>query len=398
MLSIYNLANVAPRSTTDLNLAADDVEEAYRAILAQVESAGGRVVNSQLTKPTPEQTTGTIAFEVAGRRRPTCCSAPSAARARSMRLETSTNPDTQNSPTPSAGSACRCGRSRRSAARVGDAATRGRRRREQVRQAARRAAGCRRGSSQSEINQQDPNQTTATLEVDVRRDQRAAVDKALADAGGVYGRAVVAPGGGRGGAGGQGAARASRCTTSTTSPPARRRRSASRRTTSPRPPADVESTAVAARRAEGRQRLGPAARRADRSPASWSTSPSPSAAELIDKARGQGRVLTVQRDQNPVVARRRLRPRPPVGDVRHRRPDRQARPEPRRQHPLGPVDERAVAAAERDVDGDRAVPGRPVGAGAVARVEARAAPPPRPRERDEPRPPRQVRRRTRRVT
>ena len=43
-LSIYNLANVAPRQTATLNLAADDVEMAYQAILHRVAKAGGRIV------------------------------------------------------------------------------------------------------------------------------------------------------------------------------------------------------------------------------------------------------------------------------------------------------------------------------------------------------------------
>ena len=45
-LSLYNLANVAPRQTTNLNLAAVDAEAAYRAITARVEKAGGRVVTA----------------------------------------------------------------------------------------------------------------------------------------------------------------------------------------------------------------------------------------------------------------------------------------------------------------------------------------------------------------
>ena len=62
LISLYNLANVAPRQTTNLNLACRNVEEAYRQILARVEKAGGRVVSSNLNRPKAEQTTGTISF------------------------------------------------------------------------------------------------------------------------------------------------------------------------------------------------------------------------------------------------------------------------------------------------------------------------------------------------
>jgi glycine cleavage system regulatory protein len=95
-LSIYNLANVAPRNTTTLNLAAEDVEKAYRAVLEQVTSAGGRVVNSQLTKPTVEQTTGTVVFEAPAEAADVLLGAVRGA-GEVMRLDSTTNPDTQNS-------------------------------------------------------------------------------------------------------------------------------------------------------------------------------------------------------------------------------------------------------------------------------------------------------------
>ena len=45
-------------------IAAEDVESAYRAVLERVEKAGGRVVGSNLAKNKPEQTSGSINFEV----------------------------------------------------------------------------------------------------------------------------------------------------------------------------------------------------------------------------------------------------------------------------------------------------------------------------------------------
>lgn len=63
-VSLYNVANVAPRETVMISLAAVDAEAAYKAILARVEKAGGRVVTSTLNRQKSEQTTGSIHFEV----------------------------------------------------------------------------------------------------------------------------------------------------------------------------------------------------------------------------------------------------------------------------------------------------------------------------------------------
>ncbi len=63
-VSIYNLANVAPRETMQLRLACLDAEKAYKDILARVEKAGGRVTTSNLNRQRNDQTTGVIAFDV----------------------------------------------------------------------------------------------------------------------------------------------------------------------------------------------------------------------------------------------------------------------------------------------------------------------------------------------
>jgi autotransporter-associated beta strand protein len=63
-LSLYNLANVAPRQTANVELACDDVEFSYHAILDQVTKLNGRVISSNLSRPTPDQVTGTLSFEV----------------------------------------------------------------------------------------------------------------------------------------------------------------------------------------------------------------------------------------------------------------------------------------------------------------------------------------------
>lgn len=94
-LSIYNLANVAPRETVQMNLACADAEAAYKAILARVEKALGRVVNSSLNRQKAEQTSGFVNFEVK--------SADAAAveadvrlAGEVMRMQVVENPDAQN--------------------------------------------------------------------------------------------------------------------------------------------------------------------------------------------------------------------------------------------------------------------------------------------------------------
>ncbi len=64
VLSLYNLANVAPRETDNLTLASDNVEQAYQTIAARVVKSGGRIVTSNLNRQTAEQTSGVIQFEV----------------------------------------------------------------------------------------------------------------------------------------------------------------------------------------------------------------------------------------------------------------------------------------------------------------------------------------------
>lgn len=63
-LSLYNLANVAPRTTSTLALAAEDVEKTYRAILERVTKANGRVVSSNLSRSKPEEANGVMTFEI----------------------------------------------------------------------------------------------------------------------------------------------------------------------------------------------------------------------------------------------------------------------------------------------------------------------------------------------
>jgi hypothetical protein len=64
LVSIYNLANLAPRETVQISLASLDAEKSYKAILARVEKSGGRVVSSHLVRQKSDQTTGNIQFHL----------------------------------------------------------------------------------------------------------------------------------------------------------------------------------------------------------------------------------------------------------------------------------------------------------------------------------------------
>jgi hypothetical protein len=63
-VSLYNLANVAPRETDLVTLASVDAEAAYKAILKRVDDAQGRVKSSNLNQQKKDQVSGLVEFEV----------------------------------------------------------------------------------------------------------------------------------------------------------------------------------------------------------------------------------------------------------------------------------------------------------------------------------------------
>ena len=63
-LTIYNLANIAPRRTSNLVVVAANVDQAYQSLIDQVNSIGGKVVTSAITRPTAEQTDASLNFNV----------------------------------------------------------------------------------------------------------------------------------------------------------------------------------------------------------------------------------------------------------------------------------------------------------------------------------------------
>jgi hypothetical protein len=63
-LQIYNLANIAPRRTTTVSVAAAQVDRTYAQLVEQVRSAGGRIVTSSLAKPDANTQTADVDFQV----------------------------------------------------------------------------------------------------------------------------------------------------------------------------------------------------------------------------------------------------------------------------------------------------------------------------------------------
>jgi len=94
-LTIYNLANIAPRRTTTLTLAANSVEDAYAAILDQAAKAGARVVTSDLNRSRPDQSTGTITLSAPSEKADALLASVRGA-GEMLGQENSDNPDTQN--------------------------------------------------------------------------------------------------------------------------------------------------------------------------------------------------------------------------------------------------------------------------------------------------------------
>lgn len=183
-ISIYNLANIAPRQTTNINLAVPTVEEAYTAIRGIVEKNKGRIVNASLNRQKPEQTTATINFEV-----PSAAADATLAELRTgrevMMLTMTENPDTQNVTAAKRGFALQ----------VASIASVQPRQLEQITLSTRTAvadtfnklltdaqkAGAR--IMLSQLNDQDRSNVTGTLDVEVMRDKEAEMRDALKGAG-----------------------------------------------------------------------------------------------------------------------------------------------------------------------------------------------------------------------
>ncbi|HTL27956.1 MAG TPA: DUF4349 domain-containing protein [Tepidisphaeraceae bacterium] len=190
-LSFYNLANVAPRQTVNLNLASDDVEKSFHAILARIEKASGRVVSSNLNRAKPDQTTGVIQFETKSTDAEAVLQ-DVRAQGEAMKLTVTDNPDTANVTTAKRGFSVQIVSTATAAAReaaIISAAARDVSASYQALLEAAHSGNIR--ITESQMNQVDPQNMSATMVVELKRDQQAEFEKVLTAQGQILNRNIT---------------------------------------------------------------------------------------------------------------------------------------------------------------------------------------------------------------
>ena len=167
------------------------MEKAYRAILDQVTAGGGRIVSSQLNRPKPDQTTGTISFEVAADKAEVLLAAVRG-NGDVMRMEVTQNPDTQNVTEAKRGFAVQvyslASVAPRETTSLQVAASSVQDAFNKLLEAAKAGGG---RIITSQLNEQDQNNVNAQLDFDVMREQWGKVEAALREAGLVVTRTVA---------------------------------------------------------------------------------------------------------------------------------------------------------------------------------------------------------------
>jgi glycine cleavage system regulatory protein len=191
LVSLFNVATIAPRETVHLNLACVDTEAAFRTILARVQKATGRIVASNLNRQPGEQTTGTIQFEVKTADADALLKELKEA-GEVLRLQLAENPDTQNVTRSKRGFdvqlialglvAPRETAVLQVATRDVPAAFRS------LQDAVAKAKG---RILNAQLNEQDKQNITAQLDFDLRRVDESVVDAALAKAGDLISRSAT---------------------------------------------------------------------------------------------------------------------------------------------------------------------------------------------------------------
>ncbi len=189
-LTMYNLANVEPRRTVTLLLAAPLVDESYRKVLDAIASAGGRVVTASVNRGKPEQSTAAMKFDIATEKADALLAAVRAV-GDVVHSETSDNPDTPNVTAAKRGFVLT----------IESLAAAAPRETQQLKLAAGSvpdgfndllntisSKGGRIISSQ--LNQQDRDNITGVLEFEVSRDATSAIDAAITKAGEIIGRNI----------------------------------------------------------------------------------------------------------------------------------------------------------------------------------------------------------------
>jgi hypothetical protein len=188
LISIYNLANVAPRRTTNVNLAATDVESAYTALTSAAKSSGGRVVTSNLDRGDPVKATGSLTLEFPPDKFELAMTALHA-QGDVLKLTLTENPDTQNSTEAKQGltvqlvslASVPARETMQQTIAAGDVPA--------AYQAVLSAISAAHARVQSaQLNEQDRQNITADLELELPRIAEADFDKAVAAAGGTIAR------------------------------------------------------------------------------------------------------------------------------------------------------------------------------------------------------------------
>jgi hypothetical protein len=179
-ISFYNLANIAARETVHVSVACTDVEAAFKAILARVQEKG-RVVTSHLDRKNPEQTTGTMTFEIKSADADAVL-ADVRATGDVMQLTVTENPDAQNVTAAKQGFSVQLVALASVQPRETTTLSLAARNVAEAFRALKEAAAKGRILG-SQLNEGDRSNITASLDFELSRDEVAAVEKALADAG-----------------------------------------------------------------------------------------------------------------------------------------------------------------------------------------------------------------------
>lgn len=95
ILTLYNLANVQPRRTAQIALAAENVDAAFSSVMDVVQQSGGRVVSTSLNRGKPEQISAALHFEIPVDQAPAVQTALGGI-GQTLRFELVENPDSQN--------------------------------------------------------------------------------------------------------------------------------------------------------------------------------------------------------------------------------------------------------------------------------------------------------------
>ena len=190
-VKLISLANVAPRRTTNTSVAANDVDGAYTAIIAAVKSNGGRVVSSTLDRGDPAKATGSLILEIP----PDKLSAALAtlhAQGDVLNMNQAENPDTQNSTESKAGLTVKLFSMAAVSARESIDQTIAAVDVPASYQAILSAAATTHSRvATAALKEQDQQNITADLELDIPRVTASEMDKAIAGAGGTISRTAT---------------------------------------------------------------------------------------------------------------------------------------------------------------------------------------------------------------